>query len=1159
MSNSSALPDPARTSRQIIGGRWAIVGPVDSSGAMATVVKAADLDGIYGQVALKMLPAATDDAWRRAGFEVEQQALARLDHPNIVRLLEVGRDEPSGQRYLVFPYYGTRLQDRLRERGALTWDRWWDDYGCAILGALELINRQGVVHRDLKPANVLLDEADDPIIIDFGIAKLERKLVPGRTVGGESLPFTPPEADTPTRFMATRDVHAWAALTVFAISGDEPYPADERRPADILGDALEHARPRLPPTIAAIVARCLAVDPSERPRTAGVLQTDLAAAVAASANADVSRRQGSAPIVSLRLTRKAEDALEVERDLMPAEIDELVQDDLVSDYAVLPYRREEGHFIIVGTELSLHVTVGDDADELVVLNAAVMPDSALERDRARGWPGPIRFSVRPAIDRAAGAEAIGYLRREVAAHDASRRADDRRQQRARPLAVWRTLLALLRSLEADREDPIPYRAARSTHRGVAFEVTRPVKGNLVGQRRVAPSDADRGFAGDVIAAGGNEIVVTRFAGDPREVLDTGQLRLDTSAATTALDRQQRSLDAVEYGRARRPDLANMLTEPATVRAPRPLRGLQFSPGLDTPKQRATEAALGSEDLMLVQGPPGTGKTTFITELVLQALRRDPDTRILLSSQAHAALDNALVAIHKADPTIRLLRIAPPGSERVDPAVAGHLLDQSVGEWKREAVQLGNAWIRQWSREAGIVVADVEAAMHLRELAAHLDRAITLDGRLAEAEADVAELRAEARRAAPSATAPTLLRERAAEIDQVREDAAAARSGAADELARLVELKRFAADARLDGLDLQNLRRDAAALLPADRAAARRCEDLIGLLAEWHARFGRGSQFQAAALMRSQVAAATCVGLGALRGIDHVPFDLCIVDEASRATATELLIPMALSKSIVLVGDDKQLPPYVDEALTKSALLKQHHLDVREVKTPLFARLAAELPEENIVALTHQHRMQPAIGRLVSDCFYSGKLTSEPRDPFTILTLIAPRPVTWLTTSHLDGRGDRRYGSSFANDLEARVIRTFLNTANGLAKAARRPLKVAVLAGYGAQRDVLSRRLEAEIPKWKSLDIECQTVDAYQGRQADLVLYSMTRSNAKGDVGFLRERPRLNVALSRARDQLVIVGDHLFARDAREAKAMRRVIDHIEAWPDESCIEKARVE
>ncbi|MGH2950114.1 MAG: serine/threonine-protein kinase, partial [Solirubrobacteraceae bacterium] len=403
--------------RQIIGGRWAVVGK-RVEGGMASVVEAYDLDGQHGQVALKLLPAATDDRWRRAGFEREQEALARLAHSNIVRLLEVGRDEATEQRYLVFPWYPTRLQDRLRERGALSWDRWWERYGGPILGALELIHRQGVVHRDLKPANILLDGGDRPVIIDFGIAKLQRRLAPGVTVGGESLPFTPPEADTPTQYMATRDVHAWAALTVFAVSGADPYP-DDRRPADVLLAAFETARPRLPAGISAIVGRCLAAEPADRPATAGVLLTEVETTLAADARADAARRRGDAPVVHVRLTRRSRDTLELERDLYSAEVDDLVSDDLSDEFAVLPYAGADDQYVIVGTELSLHVVVDEDGERLAVLNAAVMPDSALERERARGWPGPVRFSVRSVDDRAAAQDAIGHLRREVAAHDAA--------------------------------------------------------------------------------------------------------------------------------------------------------------------------------------------------------------------------------------------------------------------------------------------------------------------------------------------------------------------------------------------------------------------------------------------------------------------------------------------------------------------------------------------------------------------------------------------------------------------------------------------------------------------------------------------------------------------------------------------------------------------
>jgi hypothetical protein len=1153
-----AEPQRAHNDRQQIDGRWAVVGtPV--AGGMASVVEAFDLDGVFGKVALKLLPATSEDRWRRAGFEHEQQALARLLHPNIVRLLAVGHDRTTEQRYLVFPWYPTRLQDHLQRVGALSWGTWWEDFGRPLLSALELIHRQEVIHRDLKPANIMLDGDGTPVIIDFGIAKLQRALVPEQTVGGESLPFTPPEAQTPEQYMPTRDVHAWGALSVFAISGDDPYPDDQRLPAAVLADALTHARPRLPNAIAGAVARCLQVAPSARPATGGVLLADIEAALAVEQRARQARLGVDAPIVHLRMTRRARESLETERDLYSAEVDELVEQDLDDVHAVLPYRGEQDHYVIVGTELSLHVAIAEDGQTLEVLNAATVADSALERDRVRGWPGPVRFSTRTIADHTAAGDAIGHLRREVAVHAGERRAEDQRARRARPLMVWRTLLSLLRSLESDKEDPLGYRSTRVTRHGIAFEMSRPASRELIGQQRLAPMDAGGDFVGEVVAVDARELVMRTVFGDQRNVLASGQLRLDTRAATVAIERQQRSLDAVEYGRALRPDLATLLTEPSSVRAPRAILGVRFSAGLDEPKQHAIESALGSEDILLVRGPPGTGKTRFIRELVLQTLNRDPDTRILISSQGHAALDNALVEIKAADPTIRLLRLARTDDERVDPAVTNVLLEHNLDRWREDVVMQGNAWLRQWASEAGVVVADVEGAMRLRELAAHLDRAGELTVPLAEGETHLENLRAAMRRASPSATASTTVREQSSELEELRDGVRSAEGGARDELARLIELGHLPQETRVRRLSSEQLRTQAAALLPSDHERAEHCEAMIALLADWHAAFGAGPAFAAAALLRSQVVAGTCVGMGGVRGAESVPFDLCIVDEASRATATEVLIPLALSRRMVLVGDDRQLPPYVEDALSRPAVLAQHKLSKGDVERSLFATLAQELPRKNVVELSHQHRMSPAIGRLISNCFYECKLSSEPREELRILQALAPRPVTWLTTSHRADRFEREQGSSAANDLEARVIRSFLSVANGLAGDNRRHLSVAVLAGYGAQRRLLEQRLEADLAAWPYLSIECQTVDSYQGREADVVLYSMTRSNKLGEIGFLRERPRLNVALSRARELLVIVGDHAFAREAEQGQAIRRVLDHIEASPEECALEKASVQ
>ena len=111
------------------------------------------------------------------------------------------------------------------------------------------------------------------------------------------------------------------------------------------------------------------------------------------------------------------------------------------------------------------------------------------------------------------------------------------------------------------------------------------------------------------------------------------------------------------------------------------------------------------------------------------------------------------------------------------------------------------------------------------------------------------------------------------------------------------------------------------------------------------------------------------------------------------------------------------------------------------------------------------------------------------------------------------------------------------------------MTVAVLAGYSGQRDLIEKQITSRRPSWKNLEIECSTVDAYQGRQADVAIYSVTRSNPSGRLGFLSEFRRLNVALSRGRDGLWMVGDHISAKKSVDENPFGRVIEYIESHHD----------
>ena len=284
------------------------------------------------------------------------------------------------------------------------------------------------------------------------------------------------------------------------------------------------------------------------------------------------------------------------------------------------------------------------------------------------------------------------------------------------------------------------------------------------------------------------------------------------------------------------------------------------------------------------------------------------------------------------------------------------------------------------------------------------------------------------------------------------------------------------------------------------------------------------------------------------------YDLVIVDEAAKATVAEVLIPLTHARRAVLVGDERQLPPFLEQTTVEA--LKQLDVSERDAKMTLFEHLCNTLPKSHVRMLDVQFRMHPTIGSLVSQLFYEGKLKNGagtdvrplPAGPFQ-----REHRVLW---AHVEGR-DRRDGkSSRRNNEEADAIIAALDRLdadlrdaerNGQSRGLR--LSVAVIAAYLAQATALSRRIEMAVAKrrWKYLgEIKAATVDAFQGRDADVVFYSMVRTGT-ADRTFVADDRRFNVALSRARSLLVIFGD------ATGARATPRLKELLEAIPSENQI------
>jgi superfamily I DNA and/or RNA helicase len=164
-----------------------------------------------------------------------------------------------------------------------------------------------------------------------------------------------------------------------------------------------------------------------------------------------------------------------------------------------------------------------------------------------------------------------------------------------------------------------------------------------------------------------------------------------------------------------------------------------------------------------------------------------------------------------------------------------------------------------------------------------------------------------------------------------------------------------------------------------------------------------------------------------------------------------------------------------------------------------------------------------------------------------------KPVVWVNTSGSRNRRElqAKGSTSFSNELEADEIRTLMTNLAMYSQGT--PLSVAVLTGYADQRDLVRKVLHAAAGSFDMIDYEVATVDAFQGREADVCILSLVRSNDHGQLGFLTFRQRINVAVSRGRTGLAVVGDAVFVEASKSvANPLSDVLRYLRSHP-ETCV------
>lgn len=299
----------------------------------------------------------------------------------------------------------------------------------------------------------------------------------------------------------------------------------------------------------------------------------------------------------------------------------------------------------------------------------------------------------------------------------------------------------------------------------------------------------------------------------------------------------------------------------------------------------------------------------------------------------------------------------------------------------------------------------------------------------------------------------------------------------------------------------------------------------------------------------QIIGATCVGLESRHyGLNGFEFDLVIIDEAGKALAGELLIPINRAKKIIIIGDHKQLPPVINPALYKGGKVNfddvvEEEQQVDFLNRSFFQRLYEDCPDTMKCMLKTQFRMPPVIADLVN-LFYDGKLQTgencyDKKPMFLKNNLIfvdMKNNPNYKETQDVYENGEKSGPYNLEEISAAKII----------VKKIRQyySKRIVIITPYKKQKNLLIKAFK----EFNDKNVWVNTIDAFQGDEEDIVIYCTTRSQKK--TLYFSDNARLNVAFSRARNTLMFLGSSSYLKKYPMNHILHKVSDYLF---DKACI------
>ena len=540
--------------------------------------------------------------------------------------------------------------------------------------------------------------------------------------------------------------------------------------------------------------------------------------------------------------------------------------------------------------------------------------------------------------------------------------------------------------------------------------------------------------------------------------------------------------------------------------------------LNEAQRIAFQRLIANGPLSLLQGPPGTGKTEFIAAFVHYLFDVQKVRNILLVSQSHEAVNTAAERIRKhcqrLGTDLQLVRFSNreiADSEILEDVFSPNLVGQKRAQLNVNKIsnicQLGRSMSlpERYLRERAELAFDIGIQIRRYQKIVNSSKNENIDE-------DEKRLRKKLEKSIKEQAQAMGLRE-LVEIDEI--------------------LPKFISELNHKHNIQQFENIQAGKLIDLT-------QDMLEALSNERTNY---DEF----LARSrQLVIGTCVGIGQRHiGIADNLYDWVIVDEAARSISSELAIAMQSGTRILLVGDHKQLPPlYSDEhknALARRLGISKRGEELDQALGSDFERVfLSEYGKQTCATLKTQYRMAPAIGSLVSACFYenvleNGKTDNDVPNIYFRLPEEIKSCVTWLDTTSLPNTyHEQGKSGSLSNRAEADVIigilqdlandETFMNSESVQKCLEKNEKAIGVICMYGEQKKLIRKKFNERSwnDEFRGL-VKIDSVDSYQGKENRVIILSLTRHDKVCSTGFLHLPNRINVALSRAMDKLIIVG------------------------------------